>query len=105
MFRPLFIVAILTVTVQSAYAADPRCAVPPYGGTVQSFKAFVQSFGHLVVPTKFLSAVCNAKFGGDRTGMYNLGLTDADIDSKDTEDLAVQMIIAMKNLADKIPDQ
>jgi hypothetical protein len=85
-----------------ARADDPRCNAPPYGGTVAEFQAFVKNFGVLVVPTKILPAICNAKFGGaDRTGLYNLGFTDQDIDGKDTEDLGVQMIIALKNLADK----
>jgi hypothetical protein len=47
------------------------------------------------------SGVCDAKFGGDRKGLYNLGFTDADIAGKDTSDLAVDLIAALKNLADR----
>jgi hypothetical protein len=94
-------VAVVALCCQG-HADDPRCNAPPYGGTIAEFQAFVKNFGALVVPTKILPAICNAKFGGaDRTGLYNLGFTDQDIDSKDTEDLGVQMIIALKNLADK----
>ena len=61
----------------------------------------MKNLGQFFVPTKMLPAICNAKFGGgDRTGLYNLGITDAEIASKDVEDIAVQMIIALKNLAD-----
>jgi hypothetical protein len=95
-------IVVFAALSSQARADDPRCNAPPYGGTVAKFQAFVQNFGALVVPTKILPAICNAKFGGaDRTGLYNLGFTDQDIDSKDTEDLGVQMIIALKNLADK----
>jgi hypothetical protein len=95
-------IVVFVVLCSQARADDPRCNAPPYGGTVIKFQAFVKNFGALVVPTKILPAICNAKFGGaDRNGLYNLGFTDQDIDTKDTEDLAVQMVIALKNLADK----
>ena len=42
------------------------------------------------------------KFSGTpRTALYNLGFTDADIDAKDTEDLAVDMLSAARDLARK----
>jgi hypothetical protein len=86
-----------------APAADARCNAPPYGGTADSYKAFVENFGHIVVPTDYLQKICNAKYGGvARTGLYNLGFTDAEIDSKDTEDLAVDAILALKSLVDKV---
>ena len=99
----VFVGSVVFVALFSqARADDPRCNAPPYGGTIVEFQAFVKNFGALVVPTQILPAICNAKFGGaDRTGLYNLGFTDQDIDSKDTEDLGVQMIIALKSLADK----
>jgi hypothetical protein len=99
----VFAIAVTLVAFSSqAHADDPRCNAPPYGGTVGGFQAFVKNFGALVVPTKILPAICNVKFSGaDRTGMYNLGFTDQDIETKNTEDLAVQMVIALKNLADK----
>jgi hypothetical protein len=81
----------------AAYAGDPRCNAPPYGGTVPEYKAIVANFGQIVVPTRVLSSVCNAKFSGTpRTALYNLGFTDAEIDAKDTEDLAVDMLNATK---------
>ena len=85
-----------------ANAADPRCNAPPSGGTVNGYKAFVKNFGSVVPPVKILGSVCNAKFGGDRTGLYNLGFTDADIDSKDTATLAADVVMAMKDLVDKV---
>ncbi|MEJ0052967.1 MAG: hypothetical protein WDN02_17510 [Methylovirgula sp.] len=103
--RPtIIVVAVLTFcqAAVSARANDSRCAVPPYGMTVSSFKAFAQAFGGVVVPAKVLPALCNAKYGGtDRTGLYNLGFTDQDIDSKSMGDLAPQFMTALFNLADK----
>jgi hypothetical protein len=58
-----------------------------------------QTFGALVTPARVLSAVCDAKFGGDRTALYNLGFTDDDIDTRDTADLAVEMLGAIRNIA------
>ncbi len=93
---------LVAVLSAAAHAADPRCNAPPYGSTVAKFKAFAQTFGHIVPPTTMLPAICNAKYSGaSRLGMYNLGLTDQEIDAKDTADLAVQMILAMKKLVDK----
>jgi hypothetical protein len=87
----------------AVHAGDPRCNAPPYGGTVVAYKAFVSNFGHLAISATMLPGICNAKYGGaDRTGLYNLGFTE--IDSKDTEELAVDTIIALKNLADKLPN-
>jgi hypothetical protein len=84
-------------------ADDPRCNTPPYGGSVASYKAFVDTFNHLVTPTKMLSAICNMKFSGaDRSALYNLGFTDSEIDSKDTSELAAQLVLALGNLVDKI---
>jgi hypothetical protein len=53
-----------------------------------------------------LSQICKVKFEhADRTTMYNLGFTDDEIREKDTADLAVQMVEALKNLVDKRPGQ
>ena len=71
-------------TAIPARADDLRCKVPPYGMTDEDFKAFSDSFGALVVLTKTLPPLCNAKYGhADRTGLYNLGFTDQDIDFED----------------------
>jgi hypothetical protein len=84
----------------SCFAADPRCSAPPYGGPDQAFKSFVTHFGQYVTPTKFLPAICEVKFGAaDRTPMYNLGLTDRDIDGKDVADLWVDVLTALRRRA------
>lgn len=88
--------------IVGGHAQDARCAAPPYGGTTAGYKAFVKNFSAVVVPAKILSGVCRAKFGGDRTGLYNLGFTDEEIDARDTSDLAVGVVIAMKELMDKV---
>lgn len=95
------LIAVASVSlVSSSYANDQRCNAPPYGDTVQAFQAYVKSFGQYVAPAKFLSSICEVKFGGaDRVPMYNLGITDQDIDGKPTADLAVEMLIAIQRLA------
>lgn len=93
--------AFIFASSATAHAGDPRCDAPPYGGTIAGFKAFVKDFGAIVVPANVLPAVCNAKFGGDRTALYNLGFTDHDIDAKDTEELAVEMIVKLNKLMNK----
>jgi hypothetical protein len=96
----LLIVVASVIPASSSYANDLRCNAPPYGDTVQAFQAYVKSFGQYVAPAKFLSSICEVKFGGaDRTPMYNLGITDQDIDGKPTGDLAVEMLIAIQRLA------
>jgi hypothetical protein len=97
----------LPATSQVVSIGDKRCNAPPYGGTVAGYKAFIENFGPLLDnPTKMLGSICNVKFDhADRTAMYNLGFTNEEIDTKDTADLAVQMIQALKNLADKVPDR
>jgi hypothetical protein len=86
---------------------NSRCDAPPYGGSVTNYKAFVKNFGVLLDdPTKMLAQICRVKFEhADRSSVYNLGFTDQEIETKDTADLAIQMIEALKNLADKIPDK
>ena len=101
--RICFALATILAIAQPAQAHDVRCNAPPYGGSVASYKAFVKNFGHLVVPTKYLGSICNMKFSGtNRTALYNLGFTDDDINSKDTSDLAVDVLAATKNLVDKV---
>lgn len=80
-------------------ARHSRCKVPPYGGAEAKFRSFAETFGVLVTPSRVLSGVCDAKFGGDRSGLYNLGFTDADIDTRDTADLAVEVVGAIRNIA------
>jgi hypothetical protein len=66
------------------------------------FKAFVESFGHIVSPAKTLPIICNMKYSGaDRTALYNLGFTDRDIESKKVGDLAIGAIMALHNIATK----
>ncbi len=93
---------LAVISCSAAHAVDPRCNAPPYGMPESDFRAFVETFNGVITPTKTLPALCNAKFGGaDRTGLYNLGFTDRDIDSKKMGDLALQFIVALKNFADK----
>jgi hypothetical protein len=96
-------VTFVTVLVPAAYADDLRCNAPPYGATMTEFKAFVRDYGNIIVPTHVLAAVCNAKYGAaSRAALYNLGLTDEEIDAKDTVVLAFDMIVAKTRLADAL---
>lgn len=97
---------IIAFLSYAAHADDLRCSTPPYGGTVIKFQAFVKNFGQIVVPATFLQKICNAKYseapgGKQRMALYNLGFTDEQIDAKDTEDFAVDVFMALGNLADK----
>ncbi len=98
----LMIAATLFASLGSAASADDlRCHAPPYGSTMTEFRAFVKDYGAIVAPTHILAAVCNAKYGGaSRSGLYNLGLTDEEIDAKDTVVLAFDVIVARTRLAD-----
>lgn len=109
--RKLFVILALTaagMTGAKSHAALPAqikdvCASPPYGGTVAGYKAYVKTFGMLGPPAQVYSATCRAKFeNGDRTGLYNLGFTDSEIDSESVDDLVIKILIAMKRLADQI---
>jgi hypothetical protein len=100
--RHLAMAATLFASLASAaYADDLRCNAPPYGSTMTEFQAFVRDYGAIVAPTQMLAAVCNAKYGAaSRSGLYNLGLTDEQIDAKDTVVLAFDVIVARTRLAD-----
>jgi hypothetical protein len=96
-------VTFVTVLASTAHADDLRCNAPPYGSTMTEFQAFVKDYGNIVVPTRVLAAVCNAKYGAaSRTALYNLGLTDEEIDAKDTVVLAFDVIVAKTRLADAL---
>jgi hypothetical protein len=84
-----------------ARAADPRCAAPPFGGSMASYQAFVKYFGKVVihgkpvVPDKVLADMCNAKFAKiDRAKLYPLGFTDLEFATKDPEVLGAHLITA-----------
>jgi hypothetical protein len=95
--------AFVTVLTPAAGADDLRCNAPPYGSTMIEFRAFVKDYGNIVTPTNLLAAVCKAKYGAaSRAALYNLGLTDEEIDAKDTVILAFDMIVARTRLADAL---
>jgi hypothetical protein len=107
------VVALLSLAWAGAQAKDMRCDVPPYGDSTDAFRSYVDRTMALVIrigpdiaPTIILPKVCNAKFNGtDRTPFYNLGFTPEDFNTKSVTDLALQWLIALKNFADKIPDE
>lgn len=88
---------------EPAALAAENCNAPPYGGTPADYHAFVRRFGRIVKPDKILADVCNAKFGNSpRDQLHRLGLTDAKINSENTEDLAADTIVALKTLVNKL---
>jgi TPR repeat protein len=82
---------------------DPRCSKPPYGGAVEEFQAFIKNLGYIFdSPSVTLSGICNAKFGsGDRTLLYEMGITDDDIANKSTYGIAIDLIRGLRNFAKK----
>jgi hypothetical protein len=94
-FGKLSLAAVVVVAVNStAHAGDPRCNKPPYGGSPDRYRAVVETSGQkLESVAKTLEEICNMKFGGaDRTALYNLGFTDAEINRTDTSALALDML-------------
>jgi hypothetical protein len=83
-----------------------QCAAPPYGDSVESYRAFIKDLGPLLDnPSKMLSGICMVKFGGtSRDALYNMGFTDGDIDTKSVGELGLQLMESLKNLVDKVPD-
>jgi hypothetical protein len=92
-------IVLVVLSISSAVASDPRCNAPPYGGTTSKYKAFTETFGKIFEnPDNTLIALCLAKFDGkNRAALYNLGITDADIDMKDTADLAIAVMDAIRS--------
>jgi hypothetical protein len=93
----LSLAAMTVVAINStAHAGDSRCDRPPYGGSPDRYRAFLEAYGRkLDNPEKTVEAVCNMKFGGaDRTALYALHFSDEEISRKDTSELAVEMLKA-----------
>jgi hypothetical protein len=88
-----------------AHASTQSCDRPPFGMTVGGFKAAVNDLLEPLglVPTKVLPPLCRANFeGGDRTPLYNLGLTDHEIDSEPMDDLLVDFLKALRQFAQSV---
>jgi hypothetical protein len=95
----LTLAAVVIVAVSStAYAADPRCSKPPYGGSPDRYRALIEAYGLKVDDlTNRLVDICNMKFGGaDRAALLKIGLTNDAIDALDTSALAVKTLEAAK---------
>jgi hypothetical protein len=100
---PVIAATFASILAPAASADDLRCKAPPYGSTMVEFRAFVKDYGNIVVPTNLLADVCNAKYGAaSRAALYHLGLSDEEIDAKDTVILAFDMIVAKTRLADAL---
>jgi len=93
----LTLAAAIVVAVSSpAYAGDPRCSKPPYGGSADRYRALNEAYSQTVDDLgKKLENICNMKFSGaDRTELLKLGLTNDAIDKGDTSVLAVKIFKA-----------
>ena len=94
MFGKLLLVTMVTAAFTSpASAEDRRCAGPPYGGSPDRYRAVLEAYGpKLGNLAAVLQRVCEVKFDkADRTPLYKLHFTDADIDSMDTDELTLAM--------------
>jgi peptidoglycan hydrolase-like protein with peptidoglycan-binding domain/uncharacterized protein YecT (DUF1311 family) len=62
-------------------AGDDPCAPPNYGSSPKEAAAFIKNFAKLGHPESLLKRVCEAQHSlTKRIGLYNLGLSDQDID-------------------------
>ena len=82
-----------------AFAGDPRCNRPPFGGSPDRYRAILENYGQkLDSVTKTLEEICNMKFSGaDRTALHTLGFTDEEINRMDTSTLTVDVINGVKS--------
>ena len=90
--------AVIVASSLAAGADDPRCSRPPYGGSPDRYRAILETYKQdLASVDKLLVNICNMKFSGaDRSELHKLGFTDQNIDSADTETLAVDVLIRTK---------
>jgi len=88
--------AIVVAVGSTAYAGDPRCSRPPYGGSADRYRALNEAYSQTVDDLGGkLEQICNMKFGGgDRAELLKLGLTNDAIDKADTSVLAVKIFQA-----------
>jgi hypothetical protein len=96
----------------SARADDGRCEAPPYGASMEAYRAFVvetRQSGEAgspeaqKVPGEVLAAlakVCRIKYeAADRTELYRAGFTPQDIDRSSTVMLAAEYLGVLKYVA------
>lgn len=96
----LSLTAVIVLAWSSAaFASDPRCARPPFGGSPDRYRAIRESYSQkLDSVTKTLEEICNMKFGGaDRTALYKLGFTDEEITRLDTSALTIDVLKGAKS--------
>lgn len=79
--------------IKEAQAEIANCDAPPYGTADNNYKAYAMTFTPSLgqeASDKIIAFMCRIKYkGADRSGTYKLGITDKDIDKKDTPDLAI----------------
>ena len=82
--------------IKEAQAESANCDEPPYGTTDNNYKAYAMSFAPAVGQgnaDKFIAMMCSIKFKeADRSGVYKVGITDNDIENKDTVNLAIDLM-------------
>lgn len=75
------------------------------GVTYGEQRAFGLNFGRLVNPDQYLSGVNEALHDvTKRIGLYGAGLTEQQLQGKDTAQVAVELLPALKRLADQTPE-
>ena len=86
--------AVVATLSSTAYAGDPRCNRPPYGGSPDRYRAVLEVYKQKIDSVaKTLAEICNMKFGGaDRAALYKIGFKDEEIDHMDTSALALDVL-------------
>ena len=93
------VAGLLVAVVRPTLADNPRCASAPYGDTMSAYNSYITHLSQYAPPAEILSLVCNMKLGGtDRTPLYDLGLSDGDIDDTPTTELAARILAATSGL-------
>jgi hypothetical protein len=85
-------------------AGNQRRSSLGLGVTAGEQNAFAVNYGRVVDPNSFLSGVNQSLTDvNKRVGLYGAGLSEADIRGKDTAQVAVELLPALKKLADATP--
>jgi hypothetical protein len=95
----------LAILANSAWAQD--CSAPPYGATMNEYRAWKETFGTLLEPDdRFVRGICEAKLQGrpdTRAFLHQIGFQDEDIDATPTAKLWVEVLNTIRRRARSTP--
>lgn len=88
--------------MKGALNALANCDAPPYGSSDNHYQAYAMSITPSLgqeTSDKLIAMMCRIKYkGADRSGVYRVGITDKDIDKKDTPDLVLDFMKGVQKL-------